>query len=162
MSVMHNYRVGVSYIGGYGFNKGMFIGAGVGVDMALNQGDVMLGLGDSVALPRGDFAFPAFLYFRYNILQKWVSPYVAIAAGGHFSLSREAQLNQYSFTIPGVNMMINPQVGATFSIARKLNLNVGVGLNVYSTTYCLRAWSSGACLQRKLQCAMDIHVGIMF
>lgn len=162
MTIMHNYRVGVSYIGGYSFNQKVFAGVGVGIDMALTQGDVVLENGASTTLPRGCYAIPAYLYFRYNFMKKRVSPYVAIAAGGHFSFKREVQLPLYRFTIPGINVMVNPQVGARVRLANKLDLNVGVGLNVYSTTHCLKAWPLGAGLQRKLQCAMDLHVGIFF
>jgi len=162
MTIMHNYRVGVSYIGGYSFNQKVFAGVGVGIDMALTQGDVVLENGASTTLPRGCYAIPAYLYFRYNFMKKRLSPYVAIAAGGHFSFKREVQLPLYRFTIPGINVMVNPQVGARVRLANKLDLNVGVGLNVYSTTHCLKAWPLGAGLQRKLQCAMDLHVGIFF
>lgn len=162
MTIMHNYRVGVSYIGGYSFNQKVFAGVGVGIDMALTQGDVVLENGTSTTLPRGCYAIPAYLYFRYNFMKKRLSPYVAIAAGGHFSFKREVQLPLYRFTIPGINVMVNPQVGARVRLANKLDLNVGVGLNVYSTTHCLKAWPLGAGLQRKLQCAMDLHVGIFF
>ncbi|MEI6089014.1 MAG: hypothetical protein WCR42_01040 [bacterium] len=93
----------VNIINAYRFNPYYSIGIGIG-----------LRLGDG----RYPISVPVFFDFRTNLLNKKVSPYLALALG--YSLDLEENLE-------GQGLFINPTVGISFKISRKSFLNIGMG-----------------------------------
>lgn len=132
------YAFGVDYyninflklnvINGYRINPYFSVGIGAGLRYYFE--------GESAIIP-------LFLDFRTNIIDKKVSPYLALGCGYSFNATNSFE---------GVGLLFNPTAGIRFKMSKKSSINVGIGyeLQKYDAEY------------PKSSEAISINVGISF
>lgn len=153
--------INISYIGGYRFNNHIFLGLGVGATMSLND-DVKLLKGEGSALPRGKFNFPAYIHFRYNILNRRCTPFFAVSAGGYYALQRSIQLELKEYQYGGFGILANPQIGVSYRLTPKSSINFAIGFNLYTSSYCETNNGLTLTMSNNLRYALDAHIGFTF
>lgn len=153
--------INISYIGGYRFNNHIFLGLGVGATMSLND-DVKLLKGEGSALPRGKFNFPAYIHFRYNILNRRCTPFFAVSAGGYYALQRSIQLELSEYQYGGFGILANPQIGVSYRLTPKSSINFAIGFNLYTSSYCETNNGLTPTMSNNLHYALDAHIGFTF
>lgn len=153
--------INISYIGGYRFNNHIFLGLGVGATMSLND-DVKLLKGEGSALPRGKFNFPAYIHFRYNILNRRCTPFFAVSAGGYYALQRSIQLELSEYQYGGFGILANPQIGVSYRLTPKSSINFAIGFNLYTSSYCETNNGLTLTMSNNLRYALDAHIGFTF
>lgn len=153
--------INISYIGGYRFNNHIFLGLGVGATMSLND-DVKLLKGEGSALPRGKFNFPAYIHFRYNILNRRCTPFFAVSAGGYYALQRSIQLELKEYQYGGFGILANPQIGVSYRLTPKSSINFAIGFNLYTSSYCETNNGLTPTMSNNLCYALDAHIGFTF
>ena len=153
--------INISYIGGYRFNNHIFLGLGVGATMSLND-DVKLLKGEGSALPRGKFNFPAYIHFRYNILNRRCTPFFAVSAGGYYALQRSIQLELSEYQYGGFGILANPQIGVSYRLTPKSSINFAIGFNIYTSSYCDTNNGLTLTMSNNLRYALDAHIGFTF
>lgn len=153
--------INISYIGGYRFNNHIFLGLGVGATMSLGD-DVKLLKGEGSALPRGKFNFPAYIHFRYNILNRRCTPFFAVSAGGYYALQRSIQLELREYQYGGFGILVNPQIGVSYRLTPKSSINFAIGFNLYTSSYCETNNGLTPTMSNNLRYALDAHIGFTF
>lgn len=153
--------INISYIGGYRFNNHIFLGLGVGATMSLDD-DVKLLKGEGSALPRGKFNFPAYIHFRYNILNRRCTPFFAVSAGGYYALQRSIQLELSEYQYGGFGILANPQIGVSYRLTPKSSINFAIGFNLYTSSYCETNNGLTPTMSNNLRYALDAHIGFTF
>mgnify|MGYP003289002341 CR=1 FL=1 len=153
--------INISYIGGYRFNNHIFLGLGVGATMSLDD-DVKLLKGEGSALPRGKFNFPAYIHFRYNILNRRCTPFFAVSAGGYYALQRSIQLELKEYQYGGFGILANPQIGVSYRLTPKSSINFAIGFNLYTSSYCDTNNGLTLTMSNNLRYALDAHIGFTF
>lgn len=153
--------INISYIGGYRFNNHIFLGLGVGATMSLDD-DVKLLKGEGSALPRGKFNFPAYIHFRYNILNRRCTPFFAVSAGGYYALQRSIQLELKEYQYGGFGILANPQIGVSYRLTPKSSINFAIGFNLYTSSYCETNNGLTPTMSNNLRYALDAHIGFTF
>lgn len=153
--------INISYIGGYRFNNHIFLGLGVGATMSLGD-DVKLLKGEGSALPRGKFSFPAYIHFRYNILNRRCTPFFAVSAGGYYALQRSIQLELREYQYGGFGILANPQIGVSYRLTPKSSINFAIGFNLYTSSYCETNNGLTPTMSNNLRYALDAHIGFTF
>ena len=153
--------INISYIGGYRFNNHIFLGLGIGATMSLDD-DVKLLKGEGSALPRGKFNFPAYIHFRYNILNRRCTPFFAVSAGGYYALQRSIQLELKEYQYGGFGILANPQIGVSYRLTPKSSINFAIGFNLYTSSYCDTNNGLTPTMSNNLRYALDAHIGFTF
>lgn len=112
---------GVDVINGYSFNPYLDLGVGLGAHFQPSKDKT-----------EQYIMMPLYLYFRYNILDRRVSPYLALKAGWAGVVYREkdgdyvGKFNQW-----GGSTYTNFEAGALVRFKGGKSLNVGVGMPWY-------------------------------
>lgn len=153
--------INISYIGGYRFNNHIFLGLGVGATMSLDD-DVKLLKEEGAALPRGKFNFPAYIHFRYNILNRRCTPFFAVSAGGYYALQRSIQLELREYPYGGFGLLANPQIGVSYRLTPKSSINFAIGFNLYTSSYCETNNGLTPTMSNNMRYALDAHIGFTF
>ena len=161
ISNVNDDSINISYIGGYRFNNHIFLGLGVGATMSLGD-DVKLLKGEGSALPRGKFNFPAYIHFRYNILNRRCTPFFAVSAGGYYALQRSIQLELKEYQYGGFGILANPQIGVSYRLTPKSSINLAIGFNLYTSSYCETNNGLTPTMSNNLRYALDAHIGFTF
>ncbi len=106
----------LSIVNGYSFNNRFSAGVGVGAEIYQYA------------------IFPVFADIRYKIQRSEYSPYFALKGGYSFAKNDKVLDGGYDYYYPSNvifenkgGWMCNPEVGVYFSIAKHINMNVGVG-----------------------------------
>lgn len=152
----------LGYIGGYQFNNKLFLGLGASAGVSLKEDDVELRKGEGRLLPRGRLTVPFYLHLRYNILNRRLSPFVALSAGGYFSSLRRMYLELDDYRYGSVSYMINPQVGVNYRLSPKRSIYFAVGANLYNALSCASNNGLWPTMDWTLRCGVDFHLGISF
>ena len=168
-----NNYVGVSYIGGYQIDGRHYMGVGVGVSVDPSlwkvEIDPVLAFDYFSILPRQKVLIPVSLYYRYNILPRRVTPFVACSVGGTFSTPVKAFMistNDY-IKYSSYDVFMEPQVGVDFHLKDKSSLYLSVGYNLYTSKRCDRFDTSVYPHQVGLStyvnsAALKFHLGFTF
>ena len=124
--------------------------------------DVKLLKGEGSALPRGKFNFPAYIHFRYNILNRRCTPFFAVSAGGYYALQRSIQLELKEYQYGGFGILANPQIGVSYRLTPKSSINFAIGFNLYTSSYCDTNNGLTPTMSNNLRYALDAHIGFTF
>lgn len=169
-----NNYISISYTGGYQFNGRHYLGANIGVSINAGPispfGEVYAGGGRmplGMTMPRNHVLMPLSLYYRFNILPRRITPFVACAVGGTLSTPIKARIyNTYYFQYSSCAPFVNPQVGVDFNINEKYSVLFGVGFNLFAgpvyTDINSFSFPPMVTLERAAQCGLDFHVGFSF
>lgn len=112
---------GVDIINGYSFNPYLDLGIGLGAHYQPSKDKT-----------EQYIMLPAYLYLRYNVLDRRVSPYLAAKAGWAGVVYREKSGEQVGkFNKWGGSTYTNLEVGAMVRLRDGKAINVGVGMPWY-------------------------------
>lgn len=112
---------GVDIINGYSFNPYLDLGLGVGAHFQPSKDKT-----------EQFIMLPVYLYFRYNILDRKVSPYLSAKAGWAGAVYREKNGEQVgNFNKWGGSTYTNLEVGAMLRLKGGKSVNIGVGMPWY-------------------------------
>ena len=118
-------NLGLNYVGGYRFNKYLFVGAGIGVNIATEMEDD--GRGD-------DLSIPLFGYVKTNFTKSRWSPFFALPVGMKFLTTptfRETfsddSYYDYNFSTP--QFFVSPQIGVDCNINEKISTYLSIALS---------------------------------
>jgi hypothetical protein len=102
---MNRFRLTIT--NGYQFNPFFYLGFATGIRYFENN----------------DIAIPLLIAFRVNVLNQKNTPYIALNGG-----------YAYSFEYDG-SIVIHPEVGMSFKLARKSDLHVGIGFDLQDVAF---------------------------
>ena len=114
-------RFELDVVNGYQFNPYCFVGLGVGVNIFTNDA---LSSKDKISIP-------VFIQGRFNLLNKGVSPFLALNLGYNIDTQRGESYEQYGYTItyPG-GIMFEPTLGAAFRVSNKMAATFGISYSL--------------------------------
>lgn len=130
--------VAVTMVNGYRFAPHFAIGLGTGVQVILENSVI-----------------PVFLHLRSDIMDNWISPYVAFNAGWNFALSNTS----YS------GLTIEPSLGVGFNAGSRSRVTVGAfcainQIRVYQDP--IDSYRDNGYYQAANNCVMGLKVGMSF
>lgn len=102
-------RLNFHFINGMQINPYFSLGIGTGVYFFMNEYD---------DLEDGPFLIPIFADFRFNFINKPVSPYLSFDIGYSFNASDDFK---------GEGLLLNSSIGVSFKISRDRELYTGIG-----------------------------------
>ncbi len=112
---------GVDIINGYSFNPYLDLGVGLGAHFQPSKDKT-----------EQYIMMPLYVYFRYNILDRKVSPYLAAKAGWAWAVYREKSGDEVgNFNKWGSSTYTNLEVGAMVRFKGGKSVNIGVGMPWY-------------------------------
>ena len=156
--------LGISYVAGYSFNNQIFLGAGTGVDFNFNGGPSYRTITDKNHNPLSPslISVPVFAYFKANFINKRISPYFAIAAGGRFSTSQTLHLDLCEVKYSNNSIFTNPQLGVNFRTTTDTSLSLAIGVQCYTAPVCKEFTSYNATINSAFIFSPNFHLGFTF
>lgn len=121
-------RFEIDIINGYQFNPYCFLGVGIGFNTTTNA-------------KKNVISIPVFVQGRFNLLDKHISPFLALNIGYNIDTRRREVHQQYYYTTtityPG-GIMVEPTIGVTCRLSNKTAFTFGISysfmqLNVKGT-----------------------------
>lgn len=182
VNISYSYNVdnfiGVSYIGGYHFNKMLLLGLGAGANLTVSSTSIenfcLIDLAqgnpyklptdfeEMQLLPRSKINVPIYLYFKANLLKGRVSPYISTSIGGRISPKLTVRTNDYlemEYYQSGVFADII--VGGNIFISEKTELYLGIGYRIESFLYANYA-NRISNYTNKFSHGLNAQIGVMF
>ena len=129
---------GLTYIGGYQINKRHYIGVGVGVEIDPYFESVILWYEDlcnwgGFSLPGSNVQFPIYAYYRFNFLQRRLSPFIGCALGGILAKPVKARVeDNLHFYYSTCGVLVNPQLGIDFKMTPKSSVYFSIGCKLHN------------------------------
>jgi hypothetical protein len=121
---IENNSLSATMINGYRFAPQFAIGLGVGFDYSKiekqNYNYYVFDYYDSYYYTEENIVLPVFIHLRSDFINRKVSPFASLNIGYNFNLS--------GGSIGG--LMIEPILGISFNIGKKLRMMTGVGINI--------------------------------
>ena len=156
--------LGISYVAGYSFNNQIFLGAGTGVDFNFNGGPSYRTIIYKTQKPLSPslISVPVFAYFKANFINKRISPYFAIAAGGRFSTSQTLHLDLCEVKYSNNSIFTNPQLGVNFRTTTDTSLSLAIGVQCYTAPVCKEFTGYNATINSAFIFSPNFHLGFTF
>lgn len=160
--------VGVNYIAGYRFNNQLYLGGGAGVTFNSHSGPYDLRTHDgNKHTPGGSLntclvSVPLFAYFRANFINRRLSPFFALSAGGNLTAKQTIHLNYGDFKQSVNKAFLNPQIGIDFRAATNYSVYLAVGFYGFITPYCAEYTGYNATMRYGAGYGFDFHFGFTF
>ena len=159
---------GVNYIAGYRFNNQLFLGGGAGVMFNSHSGPYDLRTLDGAkCAPGGSLntclvSVPVFAYFRTNFINRRLSPFFALSAGGNLTAKQTVRLN-FGDVKQSVNKaFLNPQIGVNVRAETNYSVYLAVGYYGFITPYCSEYTGYNATMRYGAGYGFDFHFGFTF
>ena len=161
ISEMHDW-IGMNYIGGYQFNDKLFLGLGVGANIA--DSDEKLKPIKKGQLPKivSYYSFPAFVHFRYNFLNRICSPLFALSVGVRYAPSQDFPFELGVVNYDSFGVMAHPQIGLNFRIARRSSIYIAAGYECYTAPVCIENTGYSATFEPGLYSNITFSLGVNF
>ena len=159
---------GVNYIAGYRFNNQLYLGGGVGITLNSHSGPYDLRTYDGYRhTPGGSLntcfvSVPLFAYFRANFINRRLSPFFALSAGGNLTAKQTIRLNFADVKTSVNRAFLNPQVGVNFRAATNYSVYLAVGFYGFITPYCTEYTGYSATIRNGAGYGFDFHLGFTF
>ena len=161
-----NSRFSATYTAGYRFNNQIFLGLGTGITLNGGKGDsyrsVISYEDPSPFLNPTLISIPVFAYFKVNLVNKRVSPFVALSAGGNFSKKQTLHLDLCDVQYNTMGIFVDPQLGLNFRTSVKTSLYLAAGMTCFTAPYCNNYTGYSAVFRQALGYGFDFHVGFTF
>jgi hypothetical protein len=159
---------GVSYVAGYRFNNQLFLGGGAGVMFNSHSGPYDLRTQDGAKCEPGGslntclVSVPVFAYFRANFINRRLSPFFALSAGGNLTAKQTIRLN-FGDVKQSVNKaFLNPQIGVNFRAETNYSVYLAAGFYGFITPYCSEYTGYNATMRYGAGYGFDFHFGFTF
>ena len=154
--------LGLNYIGGYKFNNRLFLGVGVGANVAYEWRKMN-------PIPKGrlvktvpNYSIPAFVHFRANFLKGKCSPLFALSAGVRYAPNQELPLELGTIKYNTFGMMANPQLGVNFRVAKNCGVYLTAGYECFMAHALVRNTGYSATLNSQLYSNFTFNLGVNF
>ena len=154
--------LGLNYIGGYKFNNRLFLGVGVGANVAYEWRKMN-------PIPKGrlvktvpNYSIPAFVHFRANFLKGKCSPLFALSAGVRYAPNQELPLELGTIKYNTFGMMANPQLGVNFRVAKNCGVYLTAGYECFMAHALVRNTGYSATLKSQLYSNFTFNLGVNF
>ena len=156
--------LGFSYTAGYQFNNQIYIGAGTGVDFNFNAGPSYryVDYHNERYLTPSMVSIPLFAYFKANFINRRISPFFAMAAGGSLSAPQTLYLDLYEVKYSNNSIFANPQLGVSVRTTTDTSLNLAVGLHCYTAPTCSQFTGYNATITSAFLSTVDFHLSFTF
>ena len=156
--------LGFSYTAGYQFNNQIYIGAGTGVDFNFNAGPSYryVDYHKERYLTPSMVSIPLFAYFKANFINRRISPFFAMAAGGSLSAPQTLYLDLYEVKYSNNSIFANPQLGVSVRTTTDTSLNLAVGLHCYTAPTCSQFTGYNATITPAFLSTVDFHLSFTF
>jgi hypothetical protein len=154
---------GVDYIVGRRFNNHIYAGGGIGFNFDTDRYKRMIvDEYNPGQIPRSNLNMSLYGYFRWNIINRAVSPFVALGAGLNIAFNNKGYTSFGTFRYKAVSPLLNPQFGLNFQVSPKQSLWVAIGADTYSTPDYYGHSGLDAIIQDRLRSAITLHFGLTF
>jgi hypothetical protein len=154
---------GVDYIAGRRFNNHIYAGGGIGFNFDTDRYKRMIvDEYNPGQIPRSNLNMSLYGYFRWNIINRAVSPFVALGAGLNIAFNNKGYTSFGTFRYKAVSPLLNPQFGLNFRVSPKQSLWVAIGADTYSTPDYYGHSGLDAIIQDRLRSAITLHFGLTF
>ena len=154
---------GVDYIAGRRFNNHIYAGCGIGFNFDTDRYKRMIvNENETIQIPRSNLNMSLYGYFRWNIINRAVSPFVALGAGLNIAFNNKGYTSFGTFRYKAVSPLLNPQFGLNFRVSPKQSLWVAIGADTYSTPDYYGRSGLDAIIQDRLRSAITLHFGLTF
>ncbi len=151
----------LNYIGGMRFNNAIFLGIGTGLNIApVNSGDFVRESGNF--LEPSTVYIPLYAHFRYYMMKKRFSPFLALSLGGAFSGSKNLELELGPVKYSTVGLLFNPQVGFNLRMTAKSSIYLSAGAFTQTQPFLTEETPTSAVVESLLRGGIDFHLGFTF
>lgn len=108
------YQTSLMYIGGYRFNKGFFLGGGIGLNLTYDQ--------DYMFLNAEGISVPILLHARYYLTSTRFQPFFALSTGVRLSGDAEGCSASYGYPYGTCGFIFSPAIGCNARITDNISL----------------------------------------
>lgn len=159
---------GANYIAGYRFNNQIYLGGGIGITLNSHCGPYDLRTHEGYRnTPGGSLntcfiSVPLFAYFRANFINRRLSPFFALSAGGNLTAKQTIRLNYVDVKSSVNKAVINPQIGINFRATTSYSVYLAAGFYGFLTPYCVEYTGYNATMRYGAGYGFDFHFGFTF
>ena len=130
-------HIGLSYVAGYRFNNKIFLGAGVGTHINIDNGrEYLNGYSENYHLNLNKLSIPIYAYTRFNFINRRLSPFFALAIGANVSGKQTLVIDDNTNLKYNTSaFFVNPQLGINFRTTTQTSIHFAVGYYGYTAPY---------------------------
>ena len=160
-------HIGLSYVAGYRFNNKIFLGAGVGANINIDNGIEYLDrYWDCCHLNLNKLSIPIYAYTRFNFINRRLSPFFALAIGANVSGKQTLVVDDNTNLKYNTSaFFVNPQLGINFRTTTQTSIHFTVGYYGYTAPifyYSDMFYKSEGRLKSCFASGFSLRLGVMF
>ena len=163
----HGGHIGLSYVAGYRFNNKIFLGAGVGANINIDNGiEYLTYYSKYCHLNLNKLSIPIYAYTRFNFINRRLSPFFALAIGANVSGKQTLVVNDNTNLKYNTSaFFVNPQLGINFRTTTQTSIHFTLGYYGYTAPifhYRDSLYKSEGSLKSCFASGLSFRLGVMF